>query len=97
MLCCDASNSFPTRSVYNRAIVGLFRGEVMFPLDPKLAKDLAEERQRELLEDAEAEHLADGDIPADEYPSDNYKPVTDSEDDLVSTRKSNRHVRGDNQ
>ena len=67
----------------------------MFPIDPKLAKDLAEEREREILEDVEAEHLAEGDIPADEYPSDNYKPVTGDENELIPTHKSNRHVHGD--
>jgi hypothetical protein len=67
----------------------------MFPLDPKIAKDLAEERQRDMLEEAEAEALAEGEIPADEYPSADYKPVTDDESDLVTTRRHNKHVRGD--
>jgi hypothetical protein len=68
----------------------------MFPLDPKIAKDLAEEREREILEDVEAEKIAEGDIPADEYPSDNYRPVTDDKDELVPTRRHNRHIH-DNQ
>jgi hypothetical protein len=67
----------------------------MFPLDPKTAKDLVEEHERELLEDAEADKLAEGEIPADEYPSDNYKPVTDDKDELVPTRKHNRHIHDD--
>ncbi len=64
----------------------------MFPIDPKSAKDLAEEHERELLEEVEADELAKGDIPADEYPSDEFKPVTDDDDELVPTRKHNKHV-----
>ncbi len=62
------------------------------PIDPKLQKDLAEERQRDILEDVEADRLAEGEIPADEYPSEDYQPVTDEKDELVSSRRENRHV-----
>jgi len=70
---------------------------VNIPFDPKLQKDLAEERQREILEEVEANKLADGDIPADQYPSDDYLPVTDDQDELVPTRRHNRHVHKDEQ
>jgi hypothetical protein len=62
------------------------------PLDPKLQKELAEEHEREILEDVEADKLAEGEIPADEYPSKDYQPLTEDEDDLIHTRKENRHV-----
>ena len=65
------------------------------PLDPKLQKELAEERQRDILEDVEADKLAEGEIPADEYPSKDYQPLTDDEDDLVDSRRENRHVHKD--
>ena len=61
------------------------------PRDPKLEKELAEEHQREILEDVEADKLAEGEIPADEYPSEDYQPVTEK-DDLIPARKENRHV-----
>ena len=69
--------------------------------DPNLLKDLAEERQRDYLEEAEADRLADeathGDDDADnnEVVPENYQPVTDDKHDLVKTRKSNRHVHTD--
>lgn len=69
--------------------------------DPGLMKDLAEERQREYLKEAEADRLADeaahGDEDADNnvvIPG-NYQPVTDDEHDLVDTHESNRHVHRD--
>jgi hypothetical protein len=62
------------------------------PLDPKMQKELAEEHQREILEDVEADKLAEGDLPADEYNSDDYQPVTGEEDELIPTRRENRHV-----
>ena len=67
----------------------------MFPRNPLIEKELAEERQHEILEDVEAEELAEGDIPADQYPSDDFKPLTESDDDFVPTPKHNRHVHGD--
>jgi len=60
-----------------------------YPLDPKLAKDLAEERQRDILEDVEAEKLAE----EDEALTDDYQPVTDSEDDLIESRRENTRVK----
>jgi len=59
------------------------------PPDPELAKDLAEEHERDLLEEVEADKLAEGEeaLPED------YQPVTDSKDDLIDTRKSNKHVK----
>jgi hypothetical protein len=68
---------------------------VNIPMNPKVQKDLAEERQREILEDVEAEKLAEGEIPADEYPSENYQPVTDQPDEFIPTRRKNRHVHDD--
>ena len=65
------------------------------PIDPKLQKELAEERQREILEDVEAEKLAEGEIPADENPSEDYQPLTGDEDDLVPNRRENRHIHKD--
>lgn len=70
---------------------------VNIPVDPKLQKDLAEERQREILEDVEADKLADGDMTADQYPSDDFLPLTDDQDELVPTRRHNRHVHKDEQ
>lgn len=70
---------------------------MVLPLDPKLAKELAEERQRELLEEVEADKLAEGDIPANEFPGANYKPVTDSDEDIVPPRRTNRHVHKEEQ
>jgi hypothetical protein len=66
----------------------------MNPLDIKLAKELVEERQREILEDVEAEKLAEGDIPVDVDESDDYNPVTDDKRDAVPTHKRNKHVHG---
>lgn len=66
--------------------------------DPGLMKDLAEERQREILEEVEADRLADeaahGDADADnnEVLPENYQPITDDDTDLIDTRESNRHV-----
>jgi hypothetical protein len=68
---------------------------VNVPMNPKVLKDLAEEHQREILEDVEAENLAEGEIPADEYPSEDYQPTTDDKDELVPTRRKNRHVHDD--
>lgn len=67
------------------------------PLDPKLQKDLAEERQREILEDVEAERIAQGEIPAkeSENPSEDYQPVTDEQGELNHTHRKNRHIHGD--
>ncbi len=59
------------------------------PPDPKLAKDLAEEHQRDLLEEVEADRLAKD----DEAPTDDYQPITDSEDDLIDSRQSNTHIK----
>jgi hypothetical protein len=60
-----------------------------YPLDPKLAKDRAEERQRDILEEVEAEELAEGDevLPGE------YQPITDSEDDLIQSRRKNTYVK----
>jgi hypothetical protein len=69
--------------------------------DPGLMKDLAEERQREYLEEAEADRLAgeaahgDDDADNNEVIPGNYQPITDDERDLVDTHESNRHVHKD--
>jgi hypothetical protein len=68
---------------------------IMFPHDPVFARDLAKDHERDLLEEVEAEKLAKGEIPADEYPSDDYEPVTDQNDELIPTRRHNKHVHGD--
>lgn len=67
------------------------------PIDPKIQKDLAEERQREILEDVEAERLAEDDIPAKETenPSEDYQPATAKKDELIPTHRKNRHIHGD--
>lgn len=67
----------------------------MFPLTGNgwLDKDLAEEHERDLLEEAQAEHIAEGDAAA--LDGENYQPVTDSEDDLIDARESNTQVGGD--
>lgn len=69
----------------------------MLPINPQIAKELAEEHERELLEEVEADRLAEGEVPADEYPSDDYVPVTDDETDLVPPRRHNRHVHDEQQ
>lgn len=69
----------------------------MVPINPQTAKDLAEEHERELLEEVEADKLAEGKTPADEYPSDDYVPVTDDEKDMVPPRRHNRHVHDEQQ
>ena len=58
----------------------------------EIDRDLAEEHQRELLEEAQAWHIAEGDRAALE--AENYQTVTEDEDEFVDTRKSNTHVGG---
>jgi hypothetical protein len=67
--------------------------DTMFPLtgNGKLDKDLAEEHERDLLEEVQAEEIAEGDEAALE--SENYQPVTDDDDDLIQTHKSNTHIK----
>jgi hypothetical protein len=64
----------------------------MFPLSPSgdINKDLAEEHERDLLEEVQAQKIAKGDKAATD--GRNYQPVTDSSDDLVDTHKDNTHV-----
>ena len=66
----------------------------MFPLTGNgwLDKDIAEERQRDLLEEAQAKKIAEGDEAA--LDGENYQPVTDSPDDMIDSRESNTHVKG---
>lgn len=66
----------------------------MFPLtgNGEMDKDLAEERQREILEEVQADKIAEGDPNA--LDGENYQPVTDSPDDLIDSRESNTHVKG---
>ncbi len=61
------------------------------PTDPKLAKDLAEEHERDLLEQAQADRLAKD----PDRVEDDYEPVTDDEDDIIPPRKENTHVKKD--
>ena len=66
----------------------------MFPLTGNgwLDKDLAEEHERDLLEEAQADKIAEGDAAA--LDGENYQPVTDSPDDMIDSRESNTHVKG---
>lgn len=67
----------------------------MIPLDPKLAKKLAEEHERELLDEVEADRLAKDEIPngSQELETEDYEPVTDSNhNDAIRTRKHNPHI-----
>lgn len=66
----------------------------MFPLTGNgwLDKDIAEEHERDLLEEAQAQKIAEGDEAA--LDGENYQPVTDTPDDLVDSRESNTHVKG---
>jgi hypothetical protein len=61
------------------------------PPDPELAKDLAEERQKDMLEEVEAEKLAE----EDDTLTDDYKPITDTEEDIIDSRDSNTRVQKD--
>lgn len=56
--------------------------------NPDLDLDLIEERQRELLEEVEADRVARG----DNVEAEDYQPVTDDENDLVDTRERNTHI-----
>ncbi len=62
----------------------------MFPLtgNPKMDKALAEEHQRELLEDVEADAIAKG-----EANEGDFEPVTEEKDEFVETPKRNRHIK----
>ena len=64
----------------------------MFPLtgNGKVDKDLAEEHERDLLEEVQADQIAEGDEAA--LDPDNYQPTTDDDDDFVPPRKRNRYV-----
>lgn len=66
----------------------------MFPLTGNgwLDKDLAEEHERDLLEEAQAQKIAEGDAAA--LDGENYQPTTDSPDDMIDSRESNTHVKG---
>jgi hypothetical protein len=69
------------------------------PRDPMLQKILVEDHEREILEDVEAQRLAEGEIPADEYDqmADDYQPVTEEGDEFFPSRHENRHVHKDEQ
>ncbi len=54
----------------------------------KLDKDLAEDHQRELLEEAEADAIAKG-----EAQEGDYEPLTDEPDDMIVEPKRNKHVK----
>lgn len=58
---------------------------------PDLDRDIAEERQREALQQAEAERLAHG----DRVEKGDYRPVTDGAEDLVDSTDDNPHITGD--
>jgi len=66
----------------------------MFPLtgNGELDKDLAEEHQRDLLEEVQAQKIAEGDEAA--LDGENYQPVTDTHDDMIDARERNTHVKG---
>jgi hypothetical protein len=66
----------------------------MFPLTGNgwLDKDIAEEHQRDILEEVQADRIAEGDPEA--LNGENYQPVTDSPDDLIDSREGNTHIKG---
>jgi len=66
----------------------------MFPLTGNgwLDKDIAEEHERDLLEEVQADKIAEGDPEA--LDGENYQPVTDSPEDLIDSHDSNTHVKG---
>ena len=56
--------------------------------NPHIDLDLMKERQRELLEEVEADRVAEG----DNVEAEDHQPITDSEDDMVDTRKRNKRI-----
>jgi hypothetical protein len=63
--------------------------------EPRTQKDLVEEHQRELLEEAERDHMAED--PDSVQPED-YQPDTDRDDDFLpalNREEENRRVKGD--
>jgi hypothetical protein len=59
--------------------------------DPELDKDLVEERQREALQQVEADKIAKGENVEDGA----YQPVTDDADDFVDSTSNNPNIHGD--
>jgi hypothetical protein len=63
-------------------------------VDPELAKELAEDRQREFLDEAEADRMTDENPEND--PKSHEKPVTDTEDnDFIPSPDHNTHIKKD--
>lgn len=60
--------------------------------NPEFDKDIAEERQRRMLEEVEAERIAKGDSDVHEG---DYQPITDEEGEMIETPERNRFVRRD--
>ena len=67
---------------------------MFYPLtgNGEIDKDLAEERQRDILEDVQADQIAEGDVAA--LDAENYQPVTEDEDEFVDAHESNTHIHG---
>jgi hypothetical protein len=67
-------------------------GDMWNPLtgDPELDKDLIEERQREILQQVEADEIAEG----ENIPEGTYRPVTDDDNDFVPGTKNNPNIHG---
>jgi hypothetical protein len=59
--------------------------------DPELDKDLVEERQREILQQVEADKIAEGETVEEG----DYRPVTDDADDFVDSTGNNPNIHGD--
>ena len=67
---------------------------MFYPLtgNGEMDKDLAEERQRDILEDVQADQIAEGDVAA--LDAENYQPVTEDDDEFVDARESNTNIHG---
>jgi hypothetical protein len=59
--------------------------------DPELNRDIVEERQRELLQEVEADKIAAG----EHVEQDTYRPITDDSDDFVDSTPNNPHIHTD--
>jgi hypothetical protein len=64
----------------------------MFPLtgNGSVDKDLAEEHHRDLLEEVQADKIAEGDEAA--LDDENYQPLTDDDDDMIESHKRNTKI-----
>jgi len=58
--------------------------------NPELDKDMAEEHQRRMLEEVEADRIAKGDPKVHEG---EFQPITEDENELIKTPHRNRHIK----